>query len=40
MYYLLNQNKTNCFLTLPMISFGMTFKTLNLTVLDNGLYNV
>ena len=35
--YLSAQNKTNCFLTFPIISLGMTFKTLNLTVLDKGL---
>lgn len=34
---MLNQNKTNCFLTFPTISLGMTFKTLNLTVLQRGL---
>lgn len=34
----INQNNTNYFLTLPIISFGITFNTLNLTVLDNGLY--
>ncbi len=32
------QNNTNCFLTLPTISFGMTLRTLNLTVFDNGLF--
>jgi len=34
---MLNQNKTNCFLTFPTISLGITFKTLNLTVLQRGL---
>ena len=33
----LHQNNTNYFLTEPMISLGITFNTLNLTVLDKGL---
>ena len=31
-------NKTNCFLTEPIIWFGVTFKTLNLTVFERGLH--
>ena len=32
-----SHNYTKCFLTEPTISFGITFNTLNLTVLDKGL---
>ena len=33
-----DQNNMNYFLTLPMILWGTTFKTLNLTVLERGLH--
>ncbi len=35
----INQKSMNCFLTLPMTSWGMTFKTLKLTVLQRGLHS-
>jgi hypothetical protein len=35
----LAQNKTNYFLTLPIMLFGLTLRTLKLTVLAKGLHS-
>ena len=35
----INQKSMNCFLTLPMTSWGMTLRTLKLTVLQRGLHS-
>ena len=37
-YYLIFQNNTNCFLTFPTISLGISLRALNLTVLLKGLF--